>query len=92
MAVIDTSMNMPKDCYMCFKYGCEKRKTGIDCCDGRPSDCPLKEVNTNAVLEDIKAEIQNIYVGYRQGYEIMADVLAVFDNHISGKEHQGENI
>ena len=44
MAVIDTSMEMPKDCYMCFKYGCEKRKTGIDCCDGRPTDCPLKEV------------------------------------------------
>ena len=43
----------------------------------------LKDMRT--VIEDIKAEIQNIYVGYRQGYEIMADVLAVFDNHISGK-------
>ena len=34
-------------------------------------------------LDGVKAEIQNIYVGYRQGYEIMADVLAVFDKHIS---------
>ena len=36
-------------------------------------------------IEDIKAEIQNIYVGYRQGYEIMADVLAVFDKHCGGE-------
>ena len=39
----------------------------------------------NSVLADIKTEIQDIYVGYRHGYEIMADVLAIFDKYI-GKE------
>ena len=33
-------------------------------------------------LDDILSEIQDIYVGYRHGYEIMADVLAVLDKHI----------
>ena len=37
-------------------------------------------------LEDIKSEIADIYVGYRHGYEIMADVLEVLDKYI-GKEN-----
>ena len=40
-----------------------------------------------SVIEDIKAEIADIYVGYRHGYEIMADVLAILDKHI-GKEKE----
>ena len=37
------------------------------------------------ILDKIRAEIADIYVGYRHGYEIMADVLAIIDKHI-GKE------
>lgn len=43
------------------------------------------EIVANAVadgipLDDVKTEIQDIYVGYRHGYEIMADVLRILDN------------
>ena len=31
-------------------------------------------------LNDVKAEIQDLYVGYRDGYEIMADVLHILNN------------
>lgn len=36
-------------------------------------------------LDDIKAEIADIYVGYRHGYEIRKDALEIIDKHI-GKE------
>jgi len=35
-------------------------------------------------LDDVKAKIQDLYVGYRHGYEIKADVLQILDN--IGKE------
>ena len=41
-----------------------------------------------SVIEDIKAEIQGIYVGYRHGYEVMADVLAIIDKHIGGDNNE----
>ena len=40
-----------------------------------------------SVLADIKAEIADIYVGYRHGYEIRNDALEIIDKHI-GKEKE----
>ena len=40
----------------------------------------IQGVQNGIPLDDVKAEIQDIYVGYRHGYEIMADVLQIFDN------------
>jgi len=39
-----------------------------------------KAIKNGTSLDDVKAEIQDIYVGYRHGYEIMADVLQILDN------------
>lgn len=41
----------------------------------------------NSVIDDIKAEIADIYVGYRHGYEIRNDALEIIDKHI-GKEKE----
>jgi hypothetical protein len=38
------------------------------------------EQGRKALIDDVKAEIQDLYVGYRHGYEIMADVLRIIDN------------
>lgn len=43
-----------------------------------------KAIMNGTPLDDVKAKIQDLYVGYRHGYEIMADVLQVLDN--IGKE------
>jgi hypothetical protein len=44
------------------------------------------EFISKRVLEDIRYEIDGIYIGYRHGYEVMADVLAVLDKHIIESE------
>ena len=42
-------------------------------------------------LNDLKSEIQDLYVGYRHGYEIMADVLRILDKlDKSGSEEEYE--
>lgn len=52
MAVIITNMDMPKDCYVCKLGGrCVYRQSRI-VCDGRPKDCPLKEVSNGEWLTD----------------------------------------
>ena len=43
-------------------------------------------ISKGTPLDDVKAEIQDIYVGYRHGYEIMTDVLQILDN--IGKESE----
>lgn len=48
-----------------------------------------EEVIVNGIpLEDIRYEIDGIYIGYRHGYEVITDVLAILDKHISGKENK----
>ena len=49
------------------------------------------EVVTHAIkngtpLDDLRAEIQDLYVGYRHGYEIMADVLQIIDKYREGEQ------
>lgn len=39
------------------------------------------EARLKADIDKIRAEIADIYVGYRHGYEVMADVLDVFDKY-----------
>lgn len=46
-------------------------------------------INTLNAIDDIKAEIADIYVGYRHGYEIRNDALEIIDKHI-GKENNGK--
>ena len=71
--IIDISEDVYNDIKDGF-YGDNQRRMAIAIGNGTP-------------LDDIKAEIQDIYVGYRYGYEVMADVLAILDKHI-GKENE----
>lgn len=40
----------------------------------------ITAIQNGIPLDDVKAEIQDLYVGYRHGYEIKADVLQILDN------------
>ena len=88
MVVIITNMDMPKDCLDCFHMGiyshCAlryKKKNNYD----RHPNCPLKEVNNNSVLEDIKAEIES-YNSPLIGKNVVLDIIHKYCN----KEQQGE--
>lgn len=54
--------------------------------------CGMLSIQNGTPLDDIKSEIQDIYVGYRHPYEIMADVLAVLDKHIEERSEDGNNM
>lgn len=43
-----------------------------------------KALDNENTLDKIRAEIQSIYVGYRHGYEIMSDVLDIFNKYRGG--------
>ena len=98
MAVIDTSMDMPKSCEACPNYqgeniyclkGCFIPYKMFDIGDVIHVDCPLKEVNDNSVLEDIKTQIPNL-VRYEsadgQDLILAYDVMRLIDEYIGGKE------
>lgn len=51
------------------------------------ADMPKVDAVPMSVIEDIKAEIADIYVGYRHGYEIRNDALEIIDSYI-GKENK----
>jgi len=51
--------------------------TGVDWLD---AEHILSSVAHGVPFEDVKAKIQDLYVGYRHGYEIKADVLQILDN------------
>ena len=52
------------------------------------NDCvtTIKALENGTPLDDVKAKVQDLYVGYRHGYEIKADVLQILDN--IGKEER----
>ena len=80
MAVIDTSMDFPSNCHVCKNSRCQKSHipwvtATKDYRTDRHSDCPLKST------DEMCNEIQNIYVGYRHGYEVMADVMDIINKY-----------
>ena len=68
---------------MGYKDGYHKGYT-----DGMKTQASHEELCKDELLADIREDIDGIYIGYRHGYEVMADVLAVLDKHISGKENE----
>lgn len=46
------------------------------------------EFISKRVLEDIRYEIDGIYIGYRHGYEVMGDVLEVIDKYRTESENK----
>ena len=86
MAVIINNVDMPKSCFKCglrYKddeiWRCKITEEKIDYLVGtynkRDMDCPLKST------DEMCNEIQNIYVGYRHGYEVMADVMDIINKY-----------
>lgn len=89
MVAID--MEMPKTCYECLL---SQNCFGTLICDvtkkrANKHNCPLKEVNNNSVLEDIKAEIKEMSFGIQsEAWEVQEKIVKLIDNHISGKENK----
>lgn len=84
MAVIIPDINIPDSCADCLLCSCQK--IGLFYCDitasyidvdsdERDADCPLKSI------DEMCNEIQNVYIGYRHGYEIMADVMNIINKY-----------
>lgn len=46
------------------------------------NEAELRQALIVKELEDIMAEIQDIYIGYRHGGDIIHDVLSILDKHI----------
>lgn len=105
--MIRIDMKMPKSCKECpltyldcgddAYFGRNERRCVVDdsCIDGtneRAYDCPLKEVNTDSVLEDIKAEISKLYVDIVNDDLELGNNRAVYkaikiiDSYISGEK------
>ena len=55
-----------------YKYTCERTLHDRSIWDDA--------IRKGTPLDDVKAEIKDLYVGYRHGYEIMADVLRIIDD------------
>lgn len=90
MAVTIENMTMPKSCEDCPFSSCKGRLNGFYCdittfdvdmeSKERDADCPLKEVDNNSVLENIKAEI----VDMRSKKNCScSDCLDIIDKHIA---------
>lgn len=91
MAVIISNMRMPKNCEECI-FTEHKSEYCLLIHDNvsavkKTNMCPLKKVNDNTVLEDIKAEI----VDYFQWGDVSSTdqnaILDIIDNQIRGKEN-----
>ena len=94
MAVIITNMDMPKSCFECDKTYKWKKDGKVQCphinmpsissnTTNRPSYCPLKST------DEMCTEIQDVYVGYRHGYEVMHDVVDIINKYC--KENTDNN-
>ena len=78
MAVLINNMDMPENCGACvLRDKCGVLYFGSRYVDytERDPDCPLKSI------DEMCNEIQNIYVGYRHGYEVMADVMDIINKY-----------
>ena len=78
MAVLINNMDMPENCGACvLRDKCGVLYFGSRYVDytERDPDCPLKST------DEMCNEIQNIYVGYRHGYEVMADVMDIINKY-----------
>ena len=100
MVVIE-DVDMPKNCAECNCFLCKYHSKiwMIDnkCYqDSRHPSCPIKEFDYKSVLEDIKAEIENLRTedvefthGFIQDGVLKGEVLAIIDNHINGVKTDG---
>ena len=97
--MIQIDMEMPKNCDNCL-MSCRDSWYEVYCRNDMKKhtagdkDCPLKEVNDNSVLEDIKAELgKKCFINHAtDGWVINEeDMVNILDKYISGKEQVGEN-
>ena len=88
MAVLINNMDMPENCGACvLRDKCGVLYFGSRYVDytERDPDCPLKST------DEMCNEIQNIYVGYRHGYEVMADVMDIINKYCKENTNDKRN-
>lgn len=98
MAVIIADMNeVPMNCFECDLHNYHFCNLTGNCIESniddntRADDCPLKEVNDNSVLEQIKEEIEEKGFNSPMMNPVftMTEILEIIDKYIIGEE-QGE--